>query len=187
MSINAMANLAMSRRPDFEPAGRPPHGSLEVAAASGFLPPHPVPSGTLAPIIPAGPEIGALQTLTTYIPTEIVTLYVAAVATLGGSKSAHPWLPFYCFLVGTPALVWIAFATKVKAAGKTLPWKWGKLPIWEMSAATIAFTVWAFALPQSPFATFAAWYSQSLAGFLILVVSFGLGAIAPLAQRPLSA
>jgi hypothetical protein len=58
-------------------------------------------------------------------------------------------------------------------------------PVWEMSAATIAYIAWAFALPNTPFAQFSDWYSPGLAGFLVLVISWGLGALAPLMQRPL--
>lgn len=133
----------------------------------------------------------ALQTLTTYIPTEVLTLYVAAVAALGPLTDAQGrpigrWLPFWCFLIGTPTLVWIAFATKVKSAGKPIPAHPRLWPMWEMAAAAIAFVAWAFALPDTPFLQFKdRWYSAGLAGFLVLVVSWGLGALAPLMQRPL--
>jgi hypothetical protein len=48
---------------------------------------------------------------------------------------------------------------------------------------------WAFALPNSPFRDFAqfGWYSQALAGVMVLVVSTTLGLIAPIVQRPLPA
>ncbi|HKQ64187.1 MAG TPA: hypothetical protein VJZ73_04225 [Methylomirabilota bacterium] len=46
---------------------------------------------------------------------------------------------------------------------------------------------WTFALPNTPFAQFEKWYSSGLAAFLVLVVSAGLGMIAPLMQRKLSA
>lgn len=126
----------------------------------------------------------ALQTLTTYIPTEVLTLYVAAVAAIGPDPQ-RIWLPFWVFLAITPAAVWIAFATKVKAAGKRLPSWPSNWPMWEMTAATLAYFAWTFALPGTPFTRFDNWYSPGIASFLVLIVSSGLGAIAPLMQRRL--
>jgi hypothetical protein len=51
-----------------------------------------------------------------------------------------------------------------------------------MAAATAAYVAWTFALPATPFAQ-ESWYSEGLASFLILVVSAGLGMIAPLCSR----
>jgi hypothetical protein len=74
---------------------------------------------------------------------------------------------------------------KIKAAGKAIPASPIKWPLWEMTAATIAYVAWTFALPSTPFAQMY-WYSPGLAAFLILVVSAGLGILAPLMQRKLA-
>ena len=58
--------------------------------------------------------------------------------------------------------------------------------MWEMFAATLAYVAWTFALPNTPFAQFTNWYSSGLASFLVLIVSSGLGIVAPLMQRPLT-
>ncbi len=80
MSLNSMANAAMSRRPDFEPAGTVPKGYGDITRATGAMPPAPIgPDGQPSPPVPT--TLGtSLQTLTTYIPTEVLTLYVAAIA-----------------------------------------------------------------------------------------------------------
>jgi hypothetical protein len=190
MSINSLSNAALARRADFEPANAVPRNLSEIATAAGNTPQAVAPAGAQA----AQPEDGtntALATLTTYIPTEVLTLYVSAIATLGSLKNAQGqdigrWIPFVCFLVVTPAVVWLAFASKVQAAGKPLPWSPRGWPVWEMFAATVAYFAWAFALPNTPFAQFADWYSTGLAGFLVLIVSWGLGAFSPLMQRELS-
>jgi hypothetical protein len=83
-------------------------------------------------------------------------------------------MPFWCFLAATPMIMWISFASKVKAADKALPLRPSKSPVWEMSAATVAYIAWTFALPATPFAQ-ESWYSPGLASFLILLVSAGLG------------
>jgi len=125
-----------------------------------------------------------------YIPTAVLTLYVAAVAALGSLKDPQGqevgrWIPFWCFLVVTPLAFWLTFASKLKEEGKPMPASPATWPVWEMSAATIAYIAWAFALPNTSFAQFSDWYSPGLAGFLVLVISWGLGALAPLMQRPL--
>lgn len=197
MSINAMTNAAVARREDFHPAGGPPQGLAGIALAAGTPPapivPAPPGSNPPPPPPPANGANTALQTLTTYIPTEILTLYVAAIAalaTLPADKDGHQdgrWAPFYAFLVATPLLVWIAFATKLKSAGKPIPLSPRLWPVWEMCAATAAFVAWVFALPNTPFAQFKEVYSAGFAGFMVLVVSSGLGMIAPLMQRRLPA
>ncbi|SRR5258706_4862187 len=191
MSINALTNAAIARRPDFEPHNEIPRNLTDIAMAAG-APPRPIADSAAPPpaegsVPPGTGPNTALQTLTTYIPTEVITLYVSAVAALGTKKPDDPrrWLPFICFLIITPLVVWIAFATKVRAGGKPLPVSPLKWPVWEMTAATIAYIAWTFALPNTPFEKFENWYSAGIAGFLVLIVSWGLGAIAPLMQRSL--
>ena len=265
MSINALTNLALSRRADFAPVSGPPRDYAQQAAAAGVSPPpvtgpaaairlfanqspdHPknillgnigsmlgelvssgifpqgadqpqtdaekptllsdlqsvvgkaatnIPPATPQPhtMLPAsnGPNT-ALQTVTNYIPTEVLTLYIAFVGALGPTivQNGHVvgrWSVFWCFLAATPAVVWLAFAAKLAALGKPLPISPRYWPIWEMFAATVAFLAWAFGLPQTPFAEFQGkWYSPQLAALLVPVVSVALGLIAPVAQRPLAA
>jgi len=50
--------------------------------------------------------------------------------------------------------VWVAFATKLRAVGKPLPASPQRWPVWEMTAATLAYGAWTFALPNTPFAQF---------------------------------
>jgi hypothetical protein len=196
MSVNALTNAAMARRPDFQPEGAVPTSLAEIACAAAGEPlpvaaPPASPSAPSTSTISSGPNT-ALQTLTTYIPTEVLTLYVSALAALGpltikvGARDLQVgrWLPFWCFLAATPLIVWVAFASKIKAAGKAIPLHISKWPLWEMTAATIAYVAWTFALPATPFAQ-ESWYSSGLASFLILVVSAGLGIVAPLMQRRL--
>jgi len=189
MSISALTNAAIARRQDFEPANRPPETITEIGNAAANVP---KPVGRQTPNDLTNTN-ASLQTLTTYIPTEVLTLYVSALAALGPItvtigkevKQIGRWIPFWCFLILTPIIVWIAFATKIKASDNPIPASPRQWPLWEMSAATIAYCAWAFALPTSPFAQFQQWYSPGLAAFLVLVVSAGLGLIAPLMQRPL--
>ncbi len=89
------------------------------------------------------------------------------------------WIAFWIFLVATPVVFWLVYATKIKEAGKNFPLSFSSLPLWEMVASAIAFCAWAFALPNSPF-TVLDWYSSAIAGLVVLLASTVLGLLAPI-------
>ncbi len=96
------------------------------------------------------------------------------------------WVTFGSFLAATPIVTWLLFAAKVKATKQPLPLAPRTWPMWEMSAAIIAYCAWALALPNSPFAEFkTSWYSSAVSGVIVLVASTVLGLLAPFFQRPL--
>lgn len=190
MSINALANSATARRPDYRPYGTVPNGAAEIAAAAYTLPPQPAPMPMPMPQngkaqVTPGRLDTAYNVLFGYIPTEVLTLYIAVLAALEGDKFVHTrWTVFLVFLCGTPVVLWLIYAAKLKTVGKALPLRPRTWPIWEMFASTVAFCAWAFALPQSPFAAYN-WYSPALSSLAVLLVSTMLGLLAPLFQRPL--
>jgi len=176
MSIASMTEIAYQSRSDVGDPAYYPRTFTEIAGAAGGKP-------------AAESQVNAaVRTLTTYIPTETLTLYVAVLAALappaGAMAPGTAWKVFWCFLLATPVVVWLVFVTKLKTEGKPIPWAFLKWPLWEMAAGTIAYVAWAFSLPASPFATLA-WYSAALAGIVVLVVSTGLGLLSPLFARPL--
>jgi hypothetical protein len=190
MSISAMANAAAARRPDVGHRAAPA-GAAEIAAAAATPPEQAPPEKQEASGVNT-----ALNVLFGYIPTEVVTLYVAvaaalqpptpaAGATAAVASSQAQWIAFWCFFVATPLVVWVVFASKLKAAGKPLPSTYDTWPVWEMCAALIAFFAWAFALPNTPFREFSNWYSPALASLAVLLASSVLGLLAPLFQNPL--
>src|SRR5882724_4738243 len=173
MSISSMTNAALARRPDYPPAGRPPGSQAEIAGAAEG-------AG-----LPENQVTTALRVIVTYIPTEILTLYVAVLAAIRNPErqSLNPeWITFVLFLIATPVVVWLLFAAKVKSAGKAIPLGDSQWPIWEMVAATIAYVAWAFALPDTPFREWS-WYSSALSGVIVLIISAALGLLAPVFQR----
>ncbi|SRR6266404_3974457 len=180
MSVSAMTNVAYARRADVPPLNAAPTNTGEIEQAKG---------GTAES---RSAMTSTISTITTYIPTEILTLYVAVLGALQPASadqtpSRAEWIAFYFFLAATPVFVWLLYAAKVKNAQKLVPLAPRKWPMWEMVAATIGYLVWAFALPNSPFREFAqyGWYSQALGGVIVLVVSTTLGLIAPIVQGPL--
>ena len=115
-------------------------------------------------------------------------LYVAVLAAIGteGPLTRAEWTAFVLFLLFTPVVVWLVYGAKLKNADLPLPTAFGAWPVWEVFAATVAFAAWGFALPQSPFAEFTAWYSSALAGVVVLITSAVLGLLAPFFQRKLA-
>jgi hypothetical protein len=182
MSISSMANVAYVRRADVNvpkvaPANAAPKTLNQIELATAGTPDSQSAMTT------------ALKVIATYIPTEVLTLYVAVLAAIqipNRTSYRSLWAAFYVFLGATPVIVWLVYAAKVRAAGKPLPLAPRQWPIWEMSSAAIAYTAWAFALPETPFKEFN-WYSAALAGVIVLIISTVLGLVAPLFQRPIPA
>jgi hypothetical protein len=194
MSINTMANAAAARRPDIAPANIVPSGLDEIAKASTTTPT----STSTTPIdqtqaASASAIDTASHVLFGYVPTEVVTLYVAVLAAIQNPKDVTAgvtpsavWITFVGFLIATPIVVWLVYGAKLLAVNKSIPLEYSKWPVWEMFAATVAFCAWAFALPNSPFSEYnTSWYSSALAGVVVLVASTVLGLLAPFFQHPL--
>lgn len=187
MSINALANAAAARRPDFFPVDKTPETLQQIAQAAATSPGD-------KPRTTSGPESRgtstqidtALHVLFGYIPTEVLTLYVAVLAAVQrpNKVTSADWIAFWTFLLATPIVVWLVYGAKVKAANKALPLSFGAWPVWEMLAATVAYCAWAFALPNTPFSAYS-WYSSALSGVAVLVASTCLGLLAPYFQSTL--
>ncbi len=177
MSIASMTEIAFQSRTDIGNPTYFPKTYAEMAGAAG------------GKDTPDSQVNAAIRTLTTYIPTETLTLYVAVLAALQPPTKAaaanSSWAVFWWFLIVTPLVIWVVYITKAKTAGKSIPWAPLKWPLWQMAAGTIAYVAWAFALPTSPFTSFE-WYSTGLAGVIVLIASTGLGLLAPLFARPLN-
>jgi hypothetical protein len=148
-------------------------------------------SGTLesaeweaAPAVEDNRVTNALTALVGYIPTEVITLYVAA---LSARAAIYATLPFMdaaailWFFVGlTPLLLLLIYLSKVAATGDRLPgpsrWPW-----WKMFAASVAFFVWALAVPGNPYL---ADTGAAVAGVGAMLVSTLLTILTPIFERP---
>ncbi len=195
MSVSSMTDVAISRRTDDLGKGRPPKTAREISEATAGKPET---DSTLT---------AAIKAVATYIPTEVIALYLAALAAV--RSGVTPSIPeagaaddlaqrasilappsgaevvtMVIFAFVAAAVVWLVYAGKAKTAGKRLPLRPDCWPLWEMFAATAAFLAWSFALPDSPFARFS-WYNLAWATFAVLGVSTLLGLLAPIVQRPL--
>ncbi len=107
-----MANIAIRRRTDYVPGDFVPASYSRISAAGETL------------SAPNTNITAALSVIAAYVPTEILTLYVAFVAALptadARSKAAGWWL-FGAFLLLTPLIVWVLYAVKLKSDGNAIP------------------------------------------------------------------
>jgi len=127
----------------------------------------------------------AIDALARFIPTEAITLYVAAVAAMPALDETFDWLDaksaYWIFVCLTPILFLLVFMGKRKTSGlPALPgvtkWPWFKL-----SASTIAFMVWALAVPTSPYLTGDS--GKVVAAFGAVLVSTFLTLLEPVLSR----
>lgn len=134
-------------------------GRPGISGADDSAPPAPAPA-------PAPDENENFEALTKYIPTETITLFVAAVgawdairrldtAAQSGPSLLSPdtisWMIYAVFAILTPLLVWLSAYSSYWRARKALPEGTEPaafvMPKFRMVAALIAFLVWALAVP----------------------------------------
>ena len=170
MSAVSMAERAFARRNDHNlPAPTRKPGSTNGAAAD--------------PAAPSDALSSAVAAIVTYFPTEVNILYtaiVAAIVTTDATTTSHAgqWVAFYFVLVLAPIISWLLYAARVKKQTGKLPLRPTSWPFLEMLFSTIAFAVWAAALPASPLRDLKH-FNSGLASAAVLVVSMLLGLLAP--------
>jgi len=140
----------------------------------------------LAAEAPTEPTRGsnALDALVRYVPTEAITLYVAALSALPALKATFPVVTearvYWFFVVLTPILFLVIFGGKRRSA--KLP-AFPALKVWpwfRLCASTVAFAVWALAVPTTPYLVGEA--GKVVAGFGAVFVSTFLTLIEPLLE-----
>jgi hypothetical protein len=94
----------------------------------------------------------ALDALVKYIPTESVTLYVAATSAISTLTAAFPSLTpnrlYWGFVAFTPILFLLIYIGKRRSQSlRFLPESMTQWPWWKLFAATVAFGFWALAVP----------------------------------------
>lgn len=140
-----------------------------------------VPAAAGSPPKPNTRTSAALEALVRYIPTESITLYVAAMSALGALQETFPTFTalgiYLFFVILTPLLFLLIYGGK-RIADKLPPFpSLSHFPWWKTIAATIAFSVWALAIPGAPFFTGAG--GGAIAGFLAVFISVFLTLFEP--------
>jgi len=126
--INSLLQRRLARRTDCEARQHRARYAVENRRRGGRgrtpLPVRTPPYGAAAPVPDARDRrpTPRCRPLTTYLPTEILKLYVAAVAAIvpwSGQRSAgRRWRRFFAFLLATPILVWGGVRHEARAVGQ---------------------------------------------------------------------
>lgn len=177
MSINSLTDSELRNSKDFREAAtglvgeiKPEH--LALVASSEMVKDNGV--------------TNALSMLVKYIPTESITLYVAAISAAPALKSFSARIDelaiYWFFGILTPLLVVLIYLGKRRLANlPTIPslpdWPW-----WKTIAATIAFLVWALAVPNNPYIR--GDVKSAVAGFFAIFISTILSVLEPIFDRP---
>ncbi len=93
----------------------------------------------------------AFETLTRYIPTETITLYMGAMAAMAEFTAVgiSVWAIYAFFALLTPALLLVLTLSRARQAGEA---GYAMLHWWPPTASMIAFLVWATSVPGHPVA-----------------------------------
>jgi hypothetical protein len=128
---------------------------------------------------PQGVPANVINQLTVFIPTEIITLWVALIALLNYPKAPlhqslcqadfSGWWVATAIFAALASLITLGLTyRKFKDAGHGFKW-----PLFEMVAAPTAFMAWAVALPKSPLAS-ACWYKIDVGAFIVLATTVAI-------------
>jgi hypothetical protein len=152
LSILTLAATSVQDMPLGHPApgGTPPPAPV-VIAAPGLAGP-----AAASPAQQANVVTNAIASLTSFIPAETLTFFVAIAGIIQGWKTPtedeHGYFlaAFILFLVLSPAFYIVAAIATAKSTGKTFVVS-GKF-VWRMAALLIAFVVWSCAISNDTFA-----------------------------------
>jgi hypothetical protein len=128
----------------------------------------------------------AISKLVKYIPTESITLYVAAVSAFDSLNGKWGWIThpriYWFFAILTPIL-WIVFYIAKRKAANLPPMPPISLwLVWNLIASFVAFLIWALAVPNNTYLE--GTNGGVIAGFLAVFISSVLSIVELLIDTP---
>ncbi|MFW5941480.1 MAG: hypothetical protein ACOC9V_02645 [Chloroflexota bacterium] len=128
---------------------------------------------------------GSLNLLVKYIPTEVITLYVATLSAAPALQEVFPPIRtgdiYWGFTIITPLLLFLIYVNKRATSGLTPVPPARQWPWWKLIAATVAFMVWALAVPGNPYVSGST--AAVLAGLGAVFISMMLNLLEPIFER----
>lgn len=170
MSLNVLSSEVLKRDMDAQSriAGRGGFDAEEVAAgqprflvrrggAEGALLSQSTISQLSSELDQNNTVTGSLNLLVKYIPTEVITLYVATLSAAPALQELFPSLQtsdiYWGFTIVTPLLLFLVYVNKRATSGLTPVPDKSLWPWWKLFASMVAFMVWALAVPGNPYVT----------------------------------
>jgi len=157
------------------------------AADNGAGPPAVPALPSAQPARPSTPPNNALSMLVKYIPTESVTLYVAAISAAAALKSIWSQVnavQIYWFFAALTPVIFILVLLGKRRMMHLLPLlpPVREFPWWKLIACTVAFLVWALAVPGNPYISGES--AGAVVGFFAIFISTILSLLEPIFDRP---
>jgi hypothetical protein len=121
----------------------------------------------------------ALERVASFVPTEVLTLYLALLALFDTTQKGLQWVLTVVCLVLTPLAVLVAQIERKRAVNRARN-RAGKPPLskkpapWPMIAAPLSFALWVSVLPSSVVASLS-FYDRRGALAVLLLGEFALG------------
>ncbi len=117
----------------------------------------------------------ALDALSKFIPIELLAPYVAALSLIQAKEVKwEASTVYWCFIIATPIAFLLFHFARIAMAEKWPPKMNALLLAWKAIAATVAFAVWAIAVPTNSLQSVV---GPAFAGFLAILISPILTAI----------
>jgi hypothetical protein len=127
-----------------------------------------------------GVETNVINQIVAFIPTEIITLWVALIALLSdpkppsGKASCQADWSTHWLLAGTFAvlamLLTLGLSYRKFKDTDGIDFKW---PLFGLLATPAAFLAWAVSLPEGPLRS-ACWYTNEAGAFVVLAATIGI-------------
>lgn len=128
---------------------------------------------------------GSLNLLVKYIPTEVITLYVATLSATPALQELFPGVQtkdiYWAFTIVTPVLLFLVYVNKRVTSGLSPAPPMRQWPWWKLGAATVAFMVWALAVPGNPYVSGET--SAVIAALGAVFISMFLNLLEPIFER----
>jgi len=176
MSINAMTNESLRLSGQFREAAEETTTATEDQLKK---------RGAIEKAAQDNNVTSYLEALVKYIPTESITLYIATVAATPAIQSEWLWFTegslYWIFVVLTPVLLLLLYMGKRRTVNLSAWPPLNEFPWWNTIAATIAFAIWATAIPGN--GLFESDTGGVLAGLLALFVSTVLNILSAIFQK----
>ena len=181
MSLNKLAQMAAENQVDADTARNRQYSDQQLNQAANRSPS----VATVTENQTSSTINKAADALIKYIPTEIITLYVAATSAGPGLKvlfggHGNRQILYWGFVCLTPIALLLLYWGSLQAERKPFP-SISNLPWWKLIASTIAFGVWGLSVPRNPFVSEP--IAGVAAGFLAGFVSVFLNILAPIFER----
>jgi hypothetical protein len=153
----------------------------EAAAAATASPSATAPDPGTPPV---GVPSNVVNQLVAYIPTEIITVWVALIAVLNdpkppvGKTICHAdWSTQWKLAIASAVLASLLAIGFAYRKFKDTPGVTFKFPLFAAAAAPAAFLAWAVALPEGPLRS-ACWYSDQAGAFIVTITTVAIASLA---------